>query len=166
LDAAARQISGSALTMYMRGQTSTVERWLASFDQAAFERRPPLAVSAAWIHILSGRAGQAERMADIADRGDHHGRPGDGSASFASQRAMLRAVMARNGPRDARTTAPRRPCPTRSSSTVPPAAWRVTAKACASTAAPPRRSATPITRAARSATSSPTTGTTPPPAGR
>jgi len=40
-------------------------------------------------------------MADIAERRDHHGSPGDGSASFASQRAMLRSAMARSGARDA-----------------------------------------------------------------
>ena len=75
-DAAARQISASAMTMHFRGQTSTVERWLATFDQAVFEKRPPFAVAAAWIHILNGRPAEADRMADIADRTEHHGRPG------------------------------------------------------------------------------------------
>jgi LuxR family transcriptional regulator, maltose regulon positive regulatory protein len=105
MEAAARQISASAMTMHFRGHTSTVERWLATFDQAAYERRPPFAVTAAWVHILNGRPGEADRMADIADRVEHHGRPFDGAASFTSQRAILRAVMARNGPRDALTNA-------------------------------------------------------------
>jgi LuxR family transcriptional regulator, maltose regulon positive regulatory protein len=100
-DAAARQVSASALRMYVRGQALTVDRWLAAFDPATFERQPPFAVSAAWIHIVNGRTAEAERMADIADRVQFHGRPSDGSASFTSQRAMLRAIMARNGPRDA-----------------------------------------------------------------
>jgi LuxR family maltose regulon positive regulatory protein len=39
-------------------------------------------------------------MADIAERATFVGPPGDGSASFESQRAMLRAIMARHGPRD------------------------------------------------------------------
>jgi LuxR family maltose regulon positive regulatory protein len=42
---------------------------------------------------------------DIAERASHHGSPGDGSASFASQRAMLHSVLTRSGPRDALASA-------------------------------------------------------------
>ncbi len=55
--------------------------------------------------LLTGRGDEADAMADIAERADYHGRPGDGSASFASQRAMLRAAMTRSGPRDALASA-------------------------------------------------------------
>ena len=104
-NAAAREVTASALAMHLRGQTSTVDRWYAAFEESSFVRQPSLAVSAAWFHMLNGRPAEAERMADVADRADFHGRPGDGSASFTSQRAMLRAVMARHGPRDALTNA-------------------------------------------------------------
>jgi LuxR family maltose regulon positive regulatory protein len=39
-------------------------------------------------------------MAAIADRSTFAGPPGDGSTDFESQRAMLRAIMARSGPTD------------------------------------------------------------------
>src|SRR3954453_9679599 len=100
-DAAARYVTAAAYGTHQRGRTATLERWLDAFDPAAFERHPPLAIIASWIFLLTGRGDEADVMADIAERRDHHGSPGDGSASFASQRAMLRSVMARSGARDA-----------------------------------------------------------------
>jgi LuxR family transcriptional regulator, maltose regulon positive regulatory protein len=77
----------------------SVDRCLAQFDRVAFERYPPLAVAAAWRHLLAGRRPAADDMADIAERSIYREQPLDGSASFESQRARLRAVMARRGPR-------------------------------------------------------------------
>jgi LuxR family maltose regulon positive regulatory protein len=54
----------------------------------------------AWVHLLNGRAAPADRLADLAERLAFAGVPEDGSASFESNRAMLRAIMARNGPQD------------------------------------------------------------------
>ena len=100
VDDAGRLITAVAIGAFHRGQITTVARWLVRFDAADFERLPPLAVIAGWLSAMAGRADQAALMADIADRSSFTGRPGDGSASFASQRAMLRAGMCRNGPRD------------------------------------------------------------------
>src|SRR3954471_12921731 len=100
-DTAARYVTAAAYSAHQRGRTATLERWLDSFDASTFERHPPLAVIASWINLLTGRGDAADAMADIAERRNHHGPPGDGSASFASQRAMLRAVMTRSGPRGA-----------------------------------------------------------------
>jgi len=100
-DAAARIVTAAALPTFYGGNPATVERWLDGFNAADFERNPPLAVIAGWMHLLSGRAGAADRMAAIADRSTFDGPPGDGSASFESQRATLRAIMARHGPDDA-----------------------------------------------------------------
>jgi LuxR family maltose regulon positive regulatory protein len=60
-------------------------------------RYPPLAVIAAWMHLHNGRADEADRMADIAERSAYAGPPGLGGASYASELAMLQAVMARHG---------------------------------------------------------------------
>ena len=100
-DAAARFVTAAAYPTHQRGRTSTLERWLAAFDDDVYAKHPPLAVIAAWSMMLTGRGDDADAFADIAERAEHHGAPGDGSASFASQRAMLRAAMTRSGPRDA-----------------------------------------------------------------
>ena len=97
---AANLLTAAALPMFYRGQITTITRALARFDTEDFEQFPPFAVIAAWMHLMSGRSQEAERMADIADRASLKGRTPDGAASFESQRAMLRAVMCRHGARD------------------------------------------------------------------
>jgi LuxR family maltose regulon positive regulatory protein len=49
---------------------------------------------------MNGRVAETDAMADIAERSSFAGPPGDGSASFESQRAMLLAIVARRGPAD------------------------------------------------------------------
>jgi LuxR family maltose regulon positive regulatory protein len=100
IDTAARLVTAAALPTFRSGRTGTIDRWMRSFPPDAFERHPPLAVMAAWFHFLNGRADAADRMADIVERSTYAGSPGDGTASFESQRAMLRAIMARHGPQD------------------------------------------------------------------
>jgi LuxR family maltose regulon positive regulatory protein len=101
VDGAARLITAATLPMYYSGRTATLDRWLEGFDEAVFERQPALAAMAAWVHILNGRADEADQMADIAERSTFVGRSDDGAASFASSRSMLRAIMGRRGPEDA-----------------------------------------------------------------
>ncbi len=101
VDDAARLVTAATLPTYYGGRTATLERWLEGFDEAVFERQPALAVMAGWVHILNGRADEADRMADIAERSTFVGRSDDGAASFASSRSMLRAIMGRRGPEDA-----------------------------------------------------------------
>jgi LuxR family maltose regulon positive regulatory protein len=100
IDAAAALVTAAALPTFYGGHPATVDRWLQGFGDATFARHPPLAVWAAWIHALNGRPEEAGRMADIADHSTFVGAPGDGSASFESQRAILRAVMGRHGAED------------------------------------------------------------------
>ena len=99
-EAAARLTTAVALPTFYGGRSATVDRWIRGFDVHTFEHQPALAVIAGWMHLLNGRAEEADRMADIADRSTLSQPPGDGSASFESQRAMLRAIMARRGPLD------------------------------------------------------------------
>ena len=97
---AARLVAGAFLPTFYGGRPATADRWIRSFSTAALEDHPPLAVLAAWMHVLNGRADEADLVADIAERTTFDGTPGDGAASFESQRAMLRSIMARRGPAD------------------------------------------------------------------
>jgi len=99
-DMAARLVTAVTLSTLYGGHGDTLDRWLRSFDDGAFARYPPLAVIGAWIHSLHGRPEAADRLADIAERSTFTGHPGDGSASFESARAMLRALVCRRGPED------------------------------------------------------------------
>ncbi len=99
-DAAATYVTAAILPQLYGGHGDRLERWLRSFDEHNFLRHAPLAVIGAWIHLLYGRAEPAEHLADIVERATFSGDPGDGSASFESSRAILRAVMARHGPQD------------------------------------------------------------------
>jgi LuxR family maltose regulon positive regulatory protein len=89
------------LRTYLLGHGDRLERWLASFEEVAFEQHPGLAVGAALVHALSGRPEAADHMADIVDGSTFSGVPANGAASFESARAMLRAAMVRRGPDDA-----------------------------------------------------------------
>jgi LuxR family transcriptional regulator, maltose regulon positive regulatory protein len=99
-DLAAGLVSAGMLTTLYGGHGDTLDRWLGSFDGATFERHPPLAVVGAWVHLLHGRTDATDRLADIVERSTFAGDPGDGTASFASGRAMLRAILGRRGPED------------------------------------------------------------------
>lgn len=101
VDVAANLVEEATLRTYLQGHGDRLERWLATFDDAAFERRPCMAVGAALVHALSGRPETADHLADIVERSAFSGVPANGSASFESARAMLRAIMVRDGPDDA-----------------------------------------------------------------
>ncbi len=97
---AARLVVSIALPMHYRGHTDVLDRWIRAFDDTTFERLPPLAVVGAFLSGLTGQPALAERLALIADRSNFAGSPGDGSASFESARAILRAAMVPRGPDD------------------------------------------------------------------
>jgi LuxR family transcriptional regulator, maltose regulon positive regulatory protein len=97
---AARLVLAIFLPMHYAGHFDLLDRWIRSIDEATFERLPPLAVVGALVNGLAGRAEAAERLAQLAERSSFDGDPGDGSASFDSARAILRAAMARRGPDD------------------------------------------------------------------
>jgi LuxR family maltose regulon positive regulatory protein len=97
---AARLVVAITLPMHYAGHTDLLDRWIRAFDETTFERLPPLAVVGALVNGVTGRADAAERLAHIAERSTFAGDPGDGSASFESARAILRAAMARSGPDD------------------------------------------------------------------
>ena len=89
------------LPTYLAGQLSTVLRWLSVLGDDAIEEYPPLAVLAGWVMALSGRATEAQRWAAVVDAASFDLVPVDGTASFDSSRAMLRALMCPAGPEQA-----------------------------------------------------------------
>jgi LuxR family maltose regulon positive regulatory protein len=89
------------LPTYQAGQMSTVQRWLAAIGDSAVEDYPPLAVLAGWVAAVTGQTAQAQRWAAILDAASFEAVPLDGSASFDSARAMLRAIMCPTGPEQA-----------------------------------------------------------------
>ena len=80
------------------GQISTVQRWLATLGDPAIEGYPPLAVLATWILVYTGHTVGAERWAEFIEDAEFDQVPADGSASFASARAMVQGMMCRVGP--------------------------------------------------------------------
>ena len=86
------------LSTYSGGAISTVQRWLAALGDRDIQGYPPLAVLAGWICALSGDATGAQRWAEIVDSASFDLVPADGTASFDSARAMLRALICAKGP--------------------------------------------------------------------
>jgi LuxR family maltose regulon positive regulatory protein len=80
------------------GQLPTLRRWLRTIGDANIERYPPLAVMAGWVGALTGEMAEAERWAAFVDAASFDGVPLDGSSSFESARAVLRAAMCAGGP--------------------------------------------------------------------
>jgi LuxR family maltose regulon positive regulatory protein len=80
------------------GQLPTLQRWLRVIGDANIERYPPLAVLRCWEAVLTGETAAAQRWAAFVDAASFDGVPVDGSVSFESARAMLRAGMCPAGP--------------------------------------------------------------------
>lgn len=83
---------------YSAGQLSTVRRWLAALGADTIAAHPPLMVLAGWIAVLGGEPVEAQRWAALGDEAVYDQVPVDGTASFESSRAMLRALMCPAGP--------------------------------------------------------------------
>jgi LuxR family maltose regulon positive regulatory protein len=97
-DRSVRLTARLALSTYMAGQLSTVQRWFAALGDANIARYPPLAVLASWEGVLTGDTVKAERWAAVVDAASFEGEPATGVASFDSGRAQLRAGMCASGP--------------------------------------------------------------------
>jgi LuxR family maltose regulon positive regulatory protein len=100
VDRAATIVGGAALRYHWSGRRATVRAWLRRFGDAELEPRPWLAVIGALEEAGIGDVAASEHLGDIAERGSFEARPPDGTSSFASGRAILRAVLCRNGADD------------------------------------------------------------------
>jgi LuxR family transcriptional regulator, maltose regulon positive regulatory protein len=96
-DRCAQLLTQLVLPTYSAGKLSTVARWLLALGDDAISSYPPLMVLAGWIAVLGGETLEAERWAALADQAEYGMTPVDGTASFESARAMLRAVMCPTG---------------------------------------------------------------------
>jgi LuxR family transcriptional regulator, maltose regulon positive regulatory protein len=83
---------------YQRGGLSTWVRWLSAISDASIRSFPPIAVHAGWAALVTGDTVGTERWAALADSASYSEDPLDGSSSFESARAMLRAAMCPLGP--------------------------------------------------------------------
>ena len=97
-DRCVRLVTELILPTYQAGQMATVQRWLSALGDSAIAEYPPLAVLAGWITVLTGQTAEAQRWAAVADAASFDLVPADGTASFGSARAMLRALMCAAGP--------------------------------------------------------------------
>ena len=93
-----QMVTALVLPTYQAGQISTVRQWLDAIGDRDISRHPPLAVLAGWISVFSGGPVEAQHWAAIANESSYDLVPADGSASFASARAMLRAAICASGP--------------------------------------------------------------------
>jgi LuxR family maltose regulon positive regulatory protein len=97
-DRSMRLATALTLPTYNAGQLSTVQRWYRAIGDADIERYPPLAVLRCWEAVLTGDTAGTERWAAVLDAASFEGAPLNGSASFDSARAMLRAGICVGGP--------------------------------------------------------------------
>ncbi|HLI36629.1 MAG TPA: LuxR C-terminal-related transcriptional regulator [Streptosporangiaceae bacterium] len=97
-DRSVRLATALALPTYNAGQMSTVQRWYRAIGDADIERYPPLAVLRCWEAVLTGDTAGTERWAAVLDAASFEGTQLNGSASFDSARAIVRAAMCASGP--------------------------------------------------------------------
>ena len=100
-DLVATLVGNGFVQLHWSGHRATIRAWARRLGPDVLEAHPWLAVLAAWEEIAAGDVAGTIRFADVAERGQFEGRPPDGTASFESGRAMLRAGMVRLGADDA-----------------------------------------------------------------
>ena len=92
---------GTALgfPVYQQGRVATAERWFRWLDdRGAMENHPVVAVMAARLAALTGKPAEAERRAELAERGAAAAASlPDGSATIEPWLAGLRAMLCRDG---------------------------------------------------------------------
>jgi LuxR family maltose regulon positive regulatory protein len=100
METAAVLVGKTMVHNHWSGRRATTRAWLERFSDTDLTERPWLAVLAAWETISSGEPARTEHFAALAERGSFVGPPPDGTVSFESGRAILRACMARTGVED------------------------------------------------------------------
>jgi LuxR family transcriptional regulator, maltose regulon positive regulatory protein len=98
VDRVAQLVALNSLPAYQSGRSATVERWLRWLEEhGGGERDAAVAVIAGLYNAISGRAAEADRWSDAAERASYEGTLPDGSASIDAWRALLRAQRCRQG---------------------------------------------------------------------
>jgi LuxR family transcriptional regulator, maltose regulon positive regulatory protein len=97
--AAARMVSAAAAAAFQGGAFATLERWLAEFEPADFEREPQLALIGCWVHMLTGHGDETLRLWDLAERSATGTRTPEPANVVETRRSLTRALMSPRGPR-------------------------------------------------------------------
>jgi LuxR family transcriptional regulator, maltose regulon positive regulatory protein len=105
VDSVARLVQTLWRPVYIRGRTSTLQRWFGWLDdRGGIEGRPLVAMNAAFLAEMTGHPVQAERWADAVDRWQQ-----DASPPFdvytEAMAATLRAILCRRGVKQMRADA-------------------------------------------------------------
>ena len=97
-DSAARLVGTLAFPAYQQGRVATAERWFGWLDDNAPRGTyPAIAVLAAMVSAVTGKPGQAELWAEVAERGAVTASLPDGSPTIEPWLALLRALLCRRG---------------------------------------------------------------------
>ncbi|MGI9610828.1 MAG: hypothetical protein ACR2NL_11115, partial [Acidimicrobiia bacterium] len=94
-------ISISWAEYLLTGQHATLRMWLRQFPRGALLDDPPLLLAAAWTYAWSGDAENTHRYEQAARAATYEKDMPDGTASYASALAMLRATLGQHGMIDA-----------------------------------------------------------------
>jgi LuxR family transcriptional regulator, maltose regulon positive regulatory protein len=95
---AAGLVTDLAVQARRQGRVATVHRWLRWLDErGAIENQPMLAALAGVMVALAGRAAEAERWADAADRWQYGEASGPEDPAAAAWAALLRALLCQAG---------------------------------------------------------------------
>ncbi|MGC5166196.1 AAA family ATPase [Luteimicrobium sp. DT211] len=97
-DRCVRLVTAVLMPLFQAGQLATVRRWLLSIGDDAIADYPPLVPLAGYVAVYEGHAVEAERWGRVADATSFDGEMPDGTAAFASARAMFRALRCPEGP--------------------------------------------------------------------
>ena len=97
-DRTVRLVTKLARQMYQAGQVSTLQRWYRAIGEVNIERYPPLAVHTCLASVITGDTPGAMRWTEVVDAASFDPVPADGTASFDSSRAILRAFTCAAGP--------------------------------------------------------------------
>ncbi len=97
LDRAGALLGSGFVRYHWTARRTALRAWIRRFGETEIQKRPWLAVLAAFEELSMGERVAAEHFAGVVERGSFEGPPPDGTASFESGRAMLRAVMGRGG---------------------------------------------------------------------
>ena len=97
-DSAARLVGTLAFPAYQQGRVATAERWFGWLeDHSAMANQPATAVMAAMVSAMTGKPGEADRRAGVAEQAAAVASLPDGSVSIEPWLALLRALLCRAG---------------------------------------------------------------------
>src|SRR5271166_1012323 len=106
VDAAAGLPEEWGVRAYRQGNIAAVQRWLRWLeDRGETEGHPMEVVMAGFLSAVTGRAAEAERWADVADRWQYGEASGPESPAAEAWAALLRAVLCQHGVKQMRADA-------------------------------------------------------------